>query len=86
MFSLIPQGVAIGLSNLLIVLFLTTNLRGDVLQVGLLAGVTSLVLMPSMMFWGWMTDRLRRFKPFLILLFHRDRHRSSPRPDGAHRL
>jgi hypothetical protein len=69
MFSLVPQGVAVGLSNLLIVLFLATSLKGDVLQVGLLAGVTSLVLMPSMMFWGWMTDRVRRFTPFLVFSF-----------------
>jgi MFS family permease len=69
MLSLIPQGVAIGLSNLLIVLFLATSLKGNVLQVGLLAGVTSLALMPSMMFWGWMTDRVRRFRPFLIFSF-----------------
>jgi len=69
MFSLVPQGVAVGLSNLLIVLFLVTSLKGDVLQVGLLAGVTSLVLMPSMMFWGWVTDRVRRFTPFLVFSF-----------------
>jgi predicted MFS family arabinose efflux permease len=69
MFSLVPQGVAVGLSNLLIVLFLATSLKGDVLQVGLLAAVTSLVLMPSMMFWGWVTDRVRRFTPFLVFSF-----------------
>src|SRR5450759_5336493 len=69
MFSLVPQGVAVGLSNLLIVLFLVTSLKGNVFQVGLLAGVTSLALMPSMMFWGWVTDRVRRFRPFLIFSF-----------------
>jgi MFS family permease len=69
MFSLVPQGVAVGLSNLLIVLFLATSLKGSVLQVGLLAGATSLALMPSMMFWGWATDRVRRFRPFLISSF-----------------
>ena len=69
MLSLVPQGVAVGLSNLLIVLFLATSLHGNVLQVGLLAGSTSLVLMPSMMFWGWATDRVRRFRPFLVLSF-----------------
>jgi MFS family permease len=69
MLSLVPQGVAVGLSNLLIVLFLATSLKGNVLQVGLLAGVTSLVLMPSMMFWGWATDRVGRFRPFLIFSF-----------------
>ncbi len=69
MLSLVPQGVAVGLSNLLIVLFLATSLKGNVLEVGLLAGVTSLVLMPSMMFWGWATDRVGRFRPFLILSF-----------------
>src|SRR5271169_3878249 len=69
MLSLVPQGVAVGLSNLLIVLFLATSLRGDVFQVGLLAGLTSLVLVPSMMFWGWATDRVRRFRPFLIFSF-----------------
>jgi predicted MFS family arabinose efflux permease len=69
MFSLVPQGVAVGLSNLLIVLFLATSLKGNVLQVSLLAGVTSLALLPSMMFWGWATDRVRRFRPFLIFSF-----------------
>jgi len=69
MLSLVPQGVAVGLSNLLIILFLATSLKGNVFQVGLLAGVTSLVLMPSMMFWGWATDRVRRFTPFLVLSF-----------------
>ncbi|MGH9920449.1 MAG: MFS transporter, partial [Nitrososphaerales archaeon] len=69
MFSLVPQGIAVGLSNLLIVLFLATSLKGDVLQVGLLAGLTSLVIMPSMMLWGWATDRVRRFTPFLVFSF-----------------
>jgi len=46
MFSLVPQGVAVGLSNLLVVLFLATSLKGSVLQVGLLAGVTSLASCP----------------------------------------
>ncbi len=57
------------LSNLLLVLFLVTHLKGNVLEVGLLAGITSFSLMPSMMLWGWATDRLGRCRPFLILSF-----------------
>ncbi|HUI00041.1 MAG TPA: MFS transporter [Nitrososphaerales archaeon] len=69
MLSLIPQGFAVGLSNLLVILFLASSLKGSVLEVGLLACTTSLVLMPSMVFWGWMADRARMYRPFLIFSF-----------------
>lgn len=67
--GLIPQAVANGLSTILVLLFLLSNLHGSLLDVGVLAGVGALALIPSQMVWGRLVDEVGRCKPFLVLGF-----------------
>jgi MFS family permease len=69
MYSLVPQGVAMGLANLLILLFLVTTLKGNLFEVGVLAGVSAISLIPSVIFWGWLADKSARCKPYLVFSF-----------------
>lgn len=68
-FGLIPQAVANGLATILVLLFVITGLRGGVLEVGLVAGVSALALIPSQMLWGRLIDGAGKIKPFLVLGF-----------------
>jgi MFS family permease len=68
-YCLIPQAVANGLSGILVLFFLLSDLHGGLLDIGLVAGVSALALIPSQMLWGWLIDRIVRCKPFLILGF-----------------
>ena len=47
-YGLIPQAIANGLSSILVLFFLLSNLHGDLLDIGLVAGVSALALIPSM--------------------------------------
>jgi len=67
--GLVPQSVANGLVNILILFFLLQNLHGDLLDVGLVTGVAALALIPSQMVWGRLVDSVGRCKPFLVMGF-----------------
>jgi predicted MFS family arabinose efflux permease len=67
--GLVPQSIANGLSSILLLVFLVTGLHGGLLEIGLLAGLSALALIPSQMFWGWLIDKTSRCKPFLVLSF-----------------
>ena len=67
--GLVPQSVANGLVNILVLFFLLQNLHGDLLEVGLVTGVAALALIPSQMVWGKLVDSLGRCKPFLVVGF-----------------
>lgn len=67
--GLIPQAIANGLSSILILFFLLSDLHGGLLDVGLVAAVTALALIPSQIVWGRLVDSVGRCKPFLILGF-----------------
>jgi predicted MFS family arabinose efflux permease len=68
-YCLIPQAVANGLSSILILFFLLSDLQGGLIDVGLVAGVSALALIPSQMLWGRLIDSVGRCKPFLVLGF-----------------
>jgi predicted MFS family arabinose efflux permease len=68
-YSLIPQAIANGLSSILVLFFLLSNLHGGLLDIGLVAGVSALALIPSQMLWGWLIDGTGRCKPFLVFGF-----------------
>ncbi len=68
-FGLIPQAIANGLSSILVLFFLISDLHGGLLDIGLVAGVSALALIPSQMLWGRLTDSTGRCKPFLVLGF-----------------
>jgi predicted MFS family arabinose efflux permease len=67
--GLIPQAIANGLSSILVLLFLLSVLKGGLLDVGLVAGLSALALIPSQMLWGRLIDSSGRCKPFLVLGF-----------------
>ncbi|MDA4128074.1 MAG: MFS transporter [Thaumarchaeota archaeon] len=69
MYGLIPQATANGLANVLLLLFLVVELRGSLLDLGLVATVSALSIIPSLIFWGWLVDRTGRCKPFLLISF-----------------
>jgi hypothetical protein len=65
-----PHGlhyIADGGASLLIPLFITDVLRGNVGHVGVVSAVGSMASVPASVGWGEMSDRLRRRKPFIIL-------------------
>jgi predicted MFS family arabinose efflux permease len=64
--GLIPQSVANGLANILILLFLISSLHGSLLDVGLVAAFSALALIPSQIVWGRLVDSAGRCKPYLI--------------------
>jgi predicted MFS family arabinose efflux permease len=67
--GLIPQSVANGLTNILVLFFLLADLHGSLLDVGLVTGVAALVLVPSQVVWGKLIDSVGRCKPFLVFGF-----------------
>ena len=67
--GLVPQSVANGLTNILILFFLLQNLHGSLLDVGLVTGIAALALIPSQMVWGKLVDSVGRCKPFLVVGF-----------------
>jgi MFS family permease len=67
--GLIPQAIANGLASILVLFFLISDLHGGLLDIGLVAGVSALALIPSQMLWGRLIDSTGRCKPFLVLGF-----------------
>lgn len=65
--GLIPQAIANGLASILVLFFLISDLHGGLLDIGLVAGVSTLALVPSQMLWGRLVDSAGRCKPFLVL-------------------
>ena len=68
-FGLVPQSVANGLTNILVLFYLLEVLHGSLLDVGLVTGVSALAQIPSQVVWGRMVDSTGRCKPFLVLGF-----------------
>lgn len=66
---LIPQAIANGLVSILVLFYLISSLHGDLLDIGLVTGVSALALIPSQMLWGRLVDTSGRCKPFLTLGF-----------------
>ncbi len=67
--GLIPQAIANGLASILVLFFLISNLHGGLFDIGLVAGVSALALIPSQVLWGRLTDSVGRCKPFLLIGF-----------------
>ena len=67
--GLVPQSIANGLTNILVLFYLLAVLHGSLLDVGLVTGVAALVLVPSQIVWGRLIDSAGRCKPFLLFGF-----------------
>ena len=67
--GLVPQSVANGLTNILVLFYLIQVLRGSLIDVGLVTGVAALALIPSQAIWGRLVDSTGKCKPFLLFGF-----------------
>ena len=67
--GLVPQAIANGLASILILFFLISNLHGGLFDIGLVAGISALAVIPSQVLWGRLTDSVGRCKPFLLIGF-----------------
>ena len=68
-FGLVPQSVANGLTNILVLFYLLQVLHGSLLDVGLITSAAALALIPSQVIWGRLVDSTGRCKPFLVFGF-----------------
>ncbi len=68
-FGLVPQSVANGLTNILVLFYLLQALHGSLMDVGLVTGASALALIPSQAIWGRLVDSTGRCKPFLVFGF-----------------
>ena len=68
-FGLVPQSVANGLTNLLVLFYLLQVLHGSLIDVGLVTGISAFALVPSQAIWGKLVDSAGRCKPFLVFGF-----------------
>ena len=68
-FGLVPQSVANGLTNILVLFYLLQVLHGSLLDVGLITSAAALALIPSQAIWGRLVDSTGRCKPFLVFGF-----------------
>ncbi len=67
-YSYLPQGMAGGATSPLIPLFVVA-LGGSLADVGIIAAATSIASVPAFVLWGWLSDRMKRRKVFLLLGF-----------------
>ncbi len=66
--------MAYGLLSVFIPMYIVTSaalggLGGNLVDLGIIAGFAVIFTMPAAYFWGWICDRLRRYKPFILLSF-----------------
>jgi len=64
----LPNGIANGATSLLIPLF-AKELGASIGQIGIIAAISSLASIPAFMFWGHLSDRIKRRKPFVVIGF-----------------
>jgi len=68
-YSYLPNGIAGGAISPLIPLFVTQGLGGSVGHVGLVASASSIASVPSHIFWGSLSDSMKRRKIFVMIGF-----------------
>ncbi|MGD9049791.1 MAG: MFS transporter [Anaerolineae bacterium] len=68
-YAIIPYRLSVGLTSTLLPLFVVQVVGGNVADVGVVAALGPLVGVPAAIFWGNLSDRWRRRRPFLILGF-----------------
>ncbi|HEY7589015.1 MAG TPA: MFS transporter [Thermoplasmata archaeon] len=67
-YSYLPQGIAGGATSPLIPLF-AYALGASLAEVGIIAAATSIASVPAFILWGWLSDKTKRRKVFLLLGF-----------------
>lgn len=68
-YAIIPYRLSVGLTSTLLPLFVVQVVGGTVADVGIVTALGPLVGVPAAVFWGNLSDRWRRRRPFLILGF-----------------
>jgi len=68
-YAYMPHGIAAGCTTSLLVLLYAHALGASVGQIGFIAAAIPLTSVPAFVFWGYISDRARRRKPFIVTLF-----------------
>jgi MFS family permease len=68
-YGLVPEAMSMAISSILLSVYIIVNLKGTVFDVGIVTAVSSITLIPSLLFWGYLVDRLERCKIFIIISF-----------------
>jgi MFS family permease len=66
--SLIPYGMVSGTIGTLVQLYIL-DLGGTVVDIGLTVTLATAVAIPAAVFWGWVSDRLKRRRPLIVASF-----------------
>ncbi len=68
-YAFVPHKLGSGLTSTLLPLFVVQVVGGNVTDVGWVTSLAALVAVPASIWWGNLSDRLRRRRPFIILGF-----------------
>lgn len=61
--------MAFGLLSVLLPLYITNDLGGSLIDVGIMAALANFVAIPFSFLWGYLSDVMRRYRPFILLSF-----------------
>ena len=66
--------MAYGLLSVFVPMYIATSLAsgglgGNLVDLGIITGLSVAFTIPAAYFWGWICDRLRRYKIFILLSF-----------------
>jgi predicted MFS family arabinose efflux permease len=64
-----PNSIAMGIISILIPLYLVEELKGSLIDLGIMTFVATVLLIPSSLYLGRFPDRYRRAKPFILSSF-----------------
>jgi len=61
--------MAFGLLSVFVPLYITGSLGGSLIDVGIMIALANLVAVPFSFFWGYLSDKTRRYRFFILLSF-----------------
>lgn len=68
-YGLFPEAMAMGVSNILVPMFIVSNLNGNLFDVGMYAAVSGFSLIPSLVIWGRLVDKYAKCSIFMLISF-----------------
>ncbi|MCX8176570.1 MAG: MFS transporter, partial [Candidatus Bathyarchaeota archaeon] len=68
-YALLPGEMALGLFSTLLPLYVVGELGGSLVEVGMVAAVAGFSSIPASIFWGYLSDRMRRCRMIIASSF-----------------
>lgn len=65
-YALLPGEMALGLFSILLPLYVVGELNGSLVEVGMAAAVAGFSSIPASIFWGYLSDKMRRCKVIVV--------------------